>query len=225
MDQLLFHAKIVHLPMALAVLMPLITGGVALAWWRGWLDRRVWLLVLALQGILVGSGLLAMNTGETEEERVEEVVPEAPIEAHEEAAEAFVWASAILLALMVLPLFLLAGWLRTAALTMVSVGSIFVLALGYRTGEAGGRLVYEHGAAQAYVEAGRASSAERVRVLEEYEDEDGENGHPAAGPSLGLPPHQDGRQVRFELSTRTRTSSPNIPSARSPRSRSSLIDK
>jgi uncharacterized membrane protein len=175
MDQLLFHPKIVHLPMALAVLMPLIAGGVALAWWRGWLDRRVWVLVLALQGILVGSGLLAMNTGETEEERVEEVVAEGPIEAHEEAAEIFVWAGAILLALMVLPLFLSAGPLRTAALTTVCIGSILVLALGYRTGEAGGRLVYEHGAAQAYVGAGGASPSERVRVLEEYEDEGDED--------------------------------------------------
>jgi uncharacterized membrane protein len=175
MDQLLFHPKIVHLPMALAVLMPFIAGGVAFAWWRGWLDRRVWVLVLALQGILVGSGLLAMNTGETEEERVEEIVGEGPIEAHEEAAEIFVWAGAILLAVMVLPLFLSAGRLRTAAVTTASVGSILVLALGYRTGEAGGRLVYEHGAAQAYVGASGASPGKRLRVLEQYEDEEDED--------------------------------------------------
>lgn len=39
MDQRFFHPKIVHLPMALAVLIPLIAGGVAIAWWRGWLEH------------------------------------------------------------------------------------------------------------------------------------------------------------------------------------------
>jgi uncharacterized membrane protein len=175
MDQLLFHPKIVHLPMALAVLMPLITGGVALAWWRGWFDRRVWVLVVALQGILVGSGLLSLNTGELEEERVEEIVADAPIEAHEEAAEAFVLAGAVLLALMVVPLFLSVGRLRTAALTAICMGSFLVLVLGYRTGEAGGRLVYEHGAAEAYVGVDRVSPSKRVRVREQYEDEDDEH--------------------------------------------------
>ena len=151
MDQFLFHPKVVHLPIALAILMPLVTGGVAFAWWRGWLDRRVWVIVLLLQAALAGSGLVAMNTGETEEERVEEIVPERYIESHEEAAEAFLWASAIVLALMLLPLVLPEGRLRTATAVGACLGTLLVFGLGYRTGEAGGRLVYEHGAAQAYV--------------------------------------------------------------------------
>ena len=64
MDQLLFHPKVVHLPMALAVLMPFVAGGVAFAWWRGWFDRRVWVIVLLLQAALAGSGFVSMNTGE-----------------------------------------------------------------------------------------------------------------------------------------------------------------
>ena len=63
MDQLLFHPKVVHLPMALAVLMPLIAGTGLFAIWRGWLDRRAWGGVVLLQSVLVGSGELAMNTG------------------------------------------------------------------------------------------------------------------------------------------------------------------
>lgn len=157
MDQLLFHPKVVHLPIALAILMPLVTGGVALAWWRGWLDRRVWVLVLLLQAALAGSGLVAMNAGEAEEERVEEVVPERYIEAHEEAAEAFVWASAIVLGLMLLPLVLSEGRFRTMAVVGAFLGTLLVFGLGYRAGEAGGRLVYEHGAAQAYVGAAGGS--------------------------------------------------------------------
>lgn len=151
MDQLLFHPKVVHLPMALAVLIPLIAGGVAFAWWRGWFDRRVWVVVLLLQAALAGSGLIAMNTGEAEEEQVEEVVPERHIEAHEEAAEAFLWGSFAVLALMALPLVLPAGRPRAAAVMGACLGTLVVFALGYKTGEAGGRLVYEHGAAAAYV--------------------------------------------------------------------------
>ena len=151
MDQLLFHPKVVHLPMALAVLMPLVAGGAAFAWWRGWFDRRVWVIVLLLQAALAGSGFVAMNSGEAEEDRVEEIVAEQYIESHEEAAELFVWASAIVLALMVLPLVLPEGRFRTAAAVGAVLGTLLVFGLGFRTGEAGGRLVYEHGAAQAYV--------------------------------------------------------------------------
>ena len=34
------HPKLVHLPLALAALLPLLTFGVLLAWWRGWLQQR-----------------------------------------------------------------------------------------------------------------------------------------------------------------------------------------
>jgi putative copper export protein len=151
--------------------MPLVTGGVAFAWWRGWLDRRVWVIVLLLQAALAGSGLVAMNTGETEEERVEEIVPERYIESHEEAAEAFVWASAIVLALMLLPLVLPQGRLRTAAAVGACLGTLLVFGLGYRTGEAGGRLVYEHGAAQAYVGPGAVLPGDVIRSDERADDD------------------------------------------------------
>lgn len=154
MDQLLFHPKVVHLPMALAVLMPLVAGGAAFAWWRGWFDRRVWVIVLLLQAALAGSGFVAMNTGEAEEDRVEEIVAERHIESHEEAAELFVWASAVVLVLMVLPLVLPEGHLRAATAVAAVLGTLLVFGWGFRTGEAGGRLVYEHGAAQAYVGSG-----------------------------------------------------------------------
>jgi len=150
MDTLLFHPKLVHIPMALGVLMPLVTGGLLLAWWRNWLPRRGWFLAVALQAILVGSGLLALRSGEAEEERVERVVAERYIEAHEEAAEAFVGASGAVLAMMLLAAALGA---RRSALPVASAAALatwLVLGLGWRTGQAGGGLVYEQGAARAY---------------------------------------------------------------------------
>lgn len=152
MDQLFFHPKLVHLPIALAVLMPLVTGGVVVAIWRGWFDHRVWALVLLLQAALVGSGAAAMNTGEIEEERVEQFIAEQYVEAHEAAAEVFVWAGVGLLLLMAVSLALPEGRSRRAAYVFSFVGTLIVFGLGYETGELGGRLVYEHGAAQIYVE-------------------------------------------------------------------------
>jgi hypothetical protein len=63
MDALLFHPKLVHVPMALAVLMPLIAAGLLLAWWRNWLPGRGWFLAIVLQAILLGSGVLALRSG------------------------------------------------------------------------------------------------------------------------------------------------------------------
>ncbi len=157
MDALFFHPKLVHIPIALAILMPLIAGGLLLAWWRSWLPIRAWVMAIALQAILVGSGILALRSGEAEEDRVESVVAERFIEAHEEAAELFVWASGGVLALMVLAGALgsrRAGLPSAAAATL---GTVLVLGLGYRTGQAGGSLVYQHGAAQAYSGTGKAA--------------------------------------------------------------------
>jgi hypothetical protein len=150
MDALLFHPKVVHVPIALGVLMPLIAAGLALSWWRNWLPWRAWLVAVALQATLLVSGVVALRTGEAEEERVERVVAESPIEAHEEAAEVFVWGSAAVLAMM---LAAAAFGRKRSGIPLAAVatlGTVVVLGLGYRTGQAGGRLVYEQGAAQVY---------------------------------------------------------------------------
>jgi uncharacterized membrane protein len=171
MDSLFFHPKLVHLPLALAVLMPLVTGGALFAWWRGWFDRRTWAAVLLLQAVLVGSGAAAMKTGEHEEDRVEEVVAEKHIEAHEEAAEAFVWASAAVLLLMSLPLVLRDGRTRQAVSLGAFLGTLLVFGLGYRAGEAGGKLVYQYGAARAYV----TDASGAIAAGDPGESEDGDS--------------------------------------------------
>jgi hypothetical protein len=162
MDTLLFHAKLVHVPIALGVLMPIITGGLLLAWWRGWLPRRAWFIAIALQAILLVSGVLALQSGQAEEERVEAVVAEQFIERHEEAAEVFVWASGGVLALMILAAALASRRSGLPSAATATLGTLLVLGLGYRTGQAGGSLVYEHGAAQAYASpAGTVASPTR----------------------------------------------------------------
>ena len=154
MDSLLFHPKVVHIPMALGVLMPLIAGGLALAWWRNWLPWRSWLVAVGLQAALLVSGIVALRTGEAEEDRVERVVSESLIEAHEEAAEVFVWGSGAVLAMMLAAAAFSQKRSGMPIAAVATLGTLVVLGLGYRTGQAGGSLVYEHGAAQAYGTAG-----------------------------------------------------------------------
>ena len=126
---------------------------------------------MALQAVLVASAIVALRTGESEEERVERVVPEQAVEQHEEAAEIFVWASGGVLAVMIGAL-LLAGrqntGIRLAAIA--TLGTLAVLGLGYRTGEAGGALVFRHGAARVHV--GSAQPASSVSRGRQHRDHD-----------------------------------------------------
>lgn len=150
MDLTLIHPKLVHLPMALAVLMPLLATGLLLSWWRGWLPGRVWWVAVVGQVLLVATGYLALETGEADEERVERVVAEEHIETHEHAAQEFMLAAAIGLAL-----FLAAGLVRrerpAQALALGALlATLVVLVLGFRVGEAGGALVYKYGATRAF---------------------------------------------------------------------------
>jgi uncharacterized membrane protein len=172
MDTLFFHPKIVHLPIALALLMPLVAGSVLLAWWRKWLPARSWLIVVALQAILIVSGMVSLQTGEAEEERVERAVPEQAIEAHEEAAEVFVWASGVVLGLMLLGL---ATARRREGLPLSAIGTLgtlVVLGLGYQTGQAGGELVYRHGAASVYVSRGGDPAPGLGAPRRDHDDDD-----------------------------------------------------
>ncbi len=156
------HPAIVHIPLGLAFILPAVAIGFAWALWTGRIRPRAWLVIVALQALVFGAGLLAANTGEREEERVESVVPHAAMERHEEYAEQFLWAAGISLALAGSVLVLRRpGALRL--LTAASVaGTIAVAAAGVRVGHAGGQLVYVHNAGSAYssgVEAARAPSA------------------------------------------------------------------
>jgi uncharacterized membrane protein len=153
MGALPLHPAIVHIPLGLAVALPFLAIGLGVAVWRGWLPARAWSAVVLLQALLVGAGFLALKTGEGEEERVESVVQESAIEAHEEAAEGFMVGAGITLALAAAVLFLKNERLRRIGTVATAAGTLAVLGLGVSVGRAGGSLVYERGAANAYVSA------------------------------------------------------------------------
>jgi hypothetical protein len=129
----------------------LLAAGFAWALWTQRVRGRAWITIIALQGVLLGAGLAAMNTGEREEDKVEAIVPDAAMERHERLAEQFVWVTGATLALAVL---VLATGRRPEAarvLAMLTVaGTIVVATSAVQVGRAGGELVYRHNAGAAY---------------------------------------------------------------------------
>jgi uncharacterized membrane protein len=149
------HPAIVHLPIALALLVPLLATCCGLAIRMGWLPRQAWSGVVLLCFVLVAGSWLAMETGEVDEEPVERVVAERFIEAHEEAAEVFMVLGVVIAVVALLGLRAGAvGNLAHLAVVMLSFG---LLVAGARVGHLGGMLVYQHGAASAH--AARSSPA------------------------------------------------------------------
>lgn len=150
MDFALFHPKVVHIPMALAVLMPLVAGSLAVAWTTSWLPPRAWSIAVALQAVLFLGAVAAINTGGREEHRVESVVAESHIEAHEELATVFAGVSAVVFAVAALALVLRRKKAGLVLAGLTVLGSFVVLTLGIKAGHAGGELVYKYNAASAY---------------------------------------------------------------------------
>lgn len=161
------HPAVVHFPIALAAITPLIAALILLAIRSGRTPPLTWAVVVVLQALLVGSAWLAHETGEEEEERVEKVLDERHIEEHEEAGDWVLWLGAAGLAAAAVGL---AGgsagaWARVGALAI----SLVTLAAAVRTGHLGGELVYRYGAANAYLEKPSAvESPEAAPAAEPY---------------------------------------------------------
>lgn len=151
------HPVMVHLPLALAILMPLFAAVAAWGLWTGRIGRRAWLGIAALQLLLVLTAVVAIKTGERDEDRVEAVVPDQAMHRHEAYAEQFAWGAGAVLGLAMVGLIPAAG--RGFAL-VTFLGTLAVAGLALRVGHAGGQLVYVHNAGAAY----GAGATERAGV-------------------------------------------------------------
>ena len=158
-----------HLPIALTLLLPLIIGGAWLLARRGLPIRTAWVGVVVGAALLGGSAWLAVETGEQQEERVERVVRERPLETHEERANLFLGLAVGTLGLSLVGLARnrVGRYGRIAA----TAASLVLLPAGWLVGHSGGELVYRHGAAQAYVRDGAAAiPAKDLRNDDDDED-------------------------------------------------------
>lgn len=145
------HPAAVHFPIAIAMLLPIASLSAAIAIRRGAGVRATWLPVLALSALLSLSAWVAVQTGEREEGAVEDVVAEALIHEHEERAELFSFASAVVLGLVVAAL--AAGSRGNLLRGVATLATLALWVPAYRVGHSGGELVYTHGAASVYVTA------------------------------------------------------------------------
>lgn len=146
------HPAVVHFPIVLAVLLPLFAIGALVAIRKGARPLRAWSLPLAVGAALTLSSWVAVETGEDQDERVERVVAEQPLETHEERAEQFLTLSAVLL--LVSATGLVRGVVGRAGRITATLGAVALVIAAAQVGHTGGELVYRDGAANAYVPTG-----------------------------------------------------------------------
>lgn len=164
-----FHPAVVHFPIVLMLFLPVL---VAVVIWRlhDGAPRRLWGYVVLTASLLVVSGMVAKEAGENEADRVERVLAsDQPLEAHEDAADMFIVGAWVVLGLSLIGL---AGGLtgKSARLTTLAASAVLVW-LGWRVGDRGGKLVYEYGAANAYVQSVPGVAATPETPTEEHDED------------------------------------------------------
>ena len=156
------HPLVVHFPIVLAVLLPISVVAALWAVRKGATPRRVWALPVALAASLTLSAWVALNTGEDQEDRVEDVVGEAVLHGHEEAAERFLVLAGVVT--LVAAAGLVGGTVGRAARLVTALGTLGIVAAGVQVGHSGGMLVYRHGAASAYADPAVRGDRGETRV-------------------------------------------------------------
>jgi uncharacterized membrane protein len=151
------HPAVVHFPIVLAILAPVVAAGALWAIRRGADVRRAWGIAVLSLGALLVSAWAATQTGEQQEDRVERVVSEGAIHTHEEAAELFLFATLGVVAVAAVGL--AGGGIGRAARVAGAAGTLALVGLGANVGRSGGELVYRHGAASAYTSGAPAREA------------------------------------------------------------------
>jgi uncharacterized membrane protein len=164
------HPAVVHFPIVLVFLLPVVAVAALLAIRRGASARPVWAVPVAFAAALTLSAWVAVETGEADEDRVEAVVTEAALERHEEGAERFLVLSGVLF--LVVATGLVGGNLGRAARAVAIAGSAGLVIAGFQVGHSGGELVYRHGAADAHVGAARGAEAAIPRTARRQRDDD-----------------------------------------------------
>ncbi len=182
MNGLPLHPAIVHVPLGLSVVLPLLAIAFAWALWRGRIGRGVWATLVGLQAVIVVAGLVALRSGHEAAHQVRGQVPRAAIHTHEERAEAFEWLAGATLVLAV-GVLVVPGRARNVLGALTAAATVAVAGAGVFVGEAGGRLVYQYDAPKAYVTPGSAPAPAHG------DDEDAAT-RPPPGTPKGLATHR-----------------------------------
>lgn len=155
------HPAVVHFPIVFAVLLPIVALAALVMIRRGAHVRRAWSIPLIGAAALALSTWAAVETGESQDKRVERVVGEQPLESHEEMAEVFLTGSVILL--LVTAAGLAPGVVGKSTRAVAAVGALALVVGAARVGHSGGQLVYQHGAASVYASDGAGAASVQQR--------------------------------------------------------------
>lgn len=173
------HPIVVHFPVVLSILLPVVAAGSLWAIRRAARPLRAWGVAIAVAAALTLSAFVAVETGEDQEERVEQVVAESRLDTHADAGEALYFASIGVLALLALGL--MPGDKGRIARYVGAVGTLTVAAAAFKAGMTGGDLVYKYNAASAYAttdtagaagERGDSASSKGAKGEKDEKDED-----------------------------------------------------
>lgn len=158
------HPAVVHIPLGIGIIMPLLAVLLAWALWRELLPRNVLAIPALLQVLVACAGLLAVRSGLDDESYVSGIVPEWLLEQHQNAAWMYIVVAcfAAVLAFGAFTLFHAPlGRLLTAGFVLLT---LLQAGLGMYVGHLGGQLVYLHNAGSAFsnpaVEAGQVPTTE-----------------------------------------------------------------
>ncbi len=145
------HPTIVHLPLVLSFLLPVLVLLFAWAIRAGKMSKELWLVIIGFQVLVTATGYISLETGEDDEEKVSAVVGKKIIHEHEESAEVFVGTTVISLAAGIAVWFLQPAFQEKARF-LVALISLLPLIFGWRTGNLGGEIVYKHGGGSAHAD-------------------------------------------------------------------------
>jgi len=144
------HPAIVHFPIVLVFLLPIFAIGALWAIRRGSAIKRAWAIPVAFSAALALSAWAAVETGESQEDKVEDIVPGGAMDSHEDAAALFLKLSGALV--LVTAAGFAPGAIGRSARIAAAVGAVGMVGVGANVGHSGGELVYTHGAASAYTQ-------------------------------------------------------------------------
>jgi len=164
------HPAVVHFPIVLMAFLPLAALGALWAVRRGAAPLRAWAVPVAVAGALTLSAWAALQTGQAQEDRAEDVVGEQRLEAHEESGERFLILSGVVLAISGL----LAGAPGRGARAVATVATFGLLVAGYQVGHSGGGLVYGDGSSPgvSQLSAGGGESTGQGAERDKGDDDD-----------------------------------------------------
>ncbi len=172
MGNMPLHPIVVHFPLVLAILLPVVILAVIWGQRSKGHGRRAWWIVTGLAALLAVTSVISVRTGEADEERVERVVSESVIHEHEERAELF-QSGAMAFLVLTLALPVVRSPRIRAGLSAGAVGaSILIGALAISVGHSGGTLVYQHNAGAAFSNTQVAGIDDRSRDARERDHDD-----------------------------------------------------